>query len=175
MTLHTTTDEIAIYISLGSNIAPETNLNSAIVTISAKLEHTSASPVYRSAAVGMEGADFLNAVIGGFTKAPLPDVINWLHEIELAHGRVRTQNKFSDRTLDLDLLLYGDSVCNPAESAGIELPHPEITDQAYVLQPLADIAASLVHPTRHCTINSLLLQLQSEHPDKAASLQVVTI
>lgn len=175
MTLHTTPDEISIYISLGSNIAPETNLNSAIATISAQLEHTSVSPVYRSAAVGMKGADFLNAVIGGFTKAPLQDVTNRLHEIELAHGRVRTQNKFTDRTLDLDLLLYGDFVCDPADSGGLELPHPEITEQAYVLRPLADIASALVHPTLYCTINSLLLQLQSEHPEKVASLQTVTI
>lgn len=166
---------VTIYISLGSNIEPEKNIKTALKHLYTKLDNYQASGVYRSAAVGMVGADFYNAVVGGSTTDSVRAVKKWLHESELTHGRVRTENKFSDRTLDLDLLLYGNTVCQSADPAGIVLPHPEIKEHAYVLQPLADIAGTLVHPTLHCTISQILSSLQTQYPEKFEALLPVTL
>lgn len=163
-----------IYISLGSNINPEENLYSAIQALQSRLDNCQYSRVYCSPAVGMQGADFLNAVVSGSTSESMYTVVSWLLETEKAHGRVRTENKFTDRTLDLDLLLYGNCVYEPTDELAITLPHPDIIDQAYVLQPLADIAGHLIHPVCNCSIDALLARLKTDYPDKFAALQAVT-
>lgn len=170
---------IDLYISLGSNIEPATNLASARDELLGRLDNAQISPVYQSPAVGMEGAEFLNAVVGGTTFEPLQSIVGMLHKIELAHGRVRTANKFSDRTLDLDLLLYGSQVSNPdlqsrgatAIAESVVLPHPEILQQAYVLQPLADLAGNKIHPVCGITINEILTRFRQKSPALLEALQ----
>ena len=167
---------VDIYISLGSNIEPESNLAHARNALLAWLDDGRMSPVYQSAPVGMSGADFLNAVVVGSTTQSLPKVLDKLLEIELARGRVRTANKFSDRTLDLDLLLYSDVICDPESSAKtVVLPHPEIVEQAYVLQPLTDLAAELVHPGFGSTLSELCQTLKTASPEKFQTLTKVTL
>ena len=97
---------VDIYISLGSNIEPAQHLARARDELLEWFDDGQLSPVYQSAPVGMSGADFLNAVVAGYTTTSLPEVVDKLLEIELTHGRIRTANKFSDRTIDLDLLIY---------------------------------------------------------------------
>lgn len=155
-----------IYISLGSNIDPIAHISGAINDLRVKLDDFECSKIYSSPAVGMEGAAFLNAVVGGTTADSVKELADWLLTLELEHGRIRTGNKFTSRTLDLDLLLYGDKVLEASTDSGITLPHSDITEQAYVLQPLADVAASLFHPLEKCTIMSLLEKHKNHFPEK---------
>ncbi len=129
------------WISLGSNIEPEANLRAALELLEERFGPLVISPVYRSAAEGFEGDDFLNLVVGIETGEPLREVRRALRAIEAARGRARGSEKFSSRTLDLDLLTWGDRV-DPA----LNLPRDEILEYAFVLRPLADVAADERHP-----------------------------
>lgn len=131
-----------IYISVGSNIEPEKYLRNARSALAAHLGELHLSPVYQSEAVGFEGEHFLNMVIGAETELDIAALVALFKQIELDNGRKPGARKFSARTLDLDLLLFGDAVCQ----APIELPRAEILHNAFVLWPLADIAPQLVHP-----------------------------
>ena len=173
-----------LYISLGSNIEPAANIASARDELFKVLDNACMSPVYQSPAVGMTGADFHNAVVSGVTTQSLTATITMLATIEGNHGRIRTSDKFSDRTLDLDLLLFGDLVCSPVpygnDNRGtdnipgeIELPHPEILQQAYVLQPLADIAGSLKHPVSGITMAEHRNRLMNESRELFDALKTV--
>lgn len=157
-----------IFVGLGSNIDAENNVRKAINNLSQQLGNARVSYVYRSSAIGMDGNDFLNAVVGGNTDLTLDETVTLLQESELRQGRVRTANKFSDRTLDLDLLLYGNLTND-------KLPHPEITDQAYVLQPLFDIAPELIHPIRKQSIATLRHRLLQSAPEKFNALRKVDL
>jgi 2-amino-4-hydroxy-6-hydroxymethyldihydropteridine diphosphokinase len=101
------------------------------------------SRVYESEAVGFQGRPFYNLVAGIDTDEPACRVRAALRAIEDAFGRVRGPEKFAPRTLDLDLLTYGDSVDH---EEGQELPREEILTYAFVLGPLAEVAGREVHP-----------------------------
>jgi 2-amino-4-hydroxy-6-hydroxymethyldihydropteridine diphosphokinase len=131
----------AIWLSLGSNRDRERSLRGAVRTLRATLGPLVLSSVYESAAVGFVGEPFLNLVAGGHTEMPPEAVQAWLREIEDAHGRVRGPDRFAPRTLDIDLLTYGDAVL-PA----LRLPRDEILHHAFVLGPLAEVAPDERHP-----------------------------
>jgi 2-amino-4-hydroxy-6-hydroxymethyldihydropteridine diphosphokinase len=101
------------------------------------------SSVYQSQAVGFEGEDFHNMVVGFDTEKDPTEVAEVLRRIEDDHRRDRDENRFGPRTLDLDLLLYDDLV---GDQNGLQLPRDEITQYAFVLCPLAEIAGDLRHP-----------------------------
>ncbi|MDM3872412.1 2-amino-4-hydroxy-6-hydroxymethyldihydropteridine diphosphokinase [Porticoccus sp. W117] len=134
------------YIALGSNLAEPLQQVSqgldAIANLSQcqLLDH---SPWYRSAPVGPRGQpDYINGVCAiETTLQPLP-LLHQLQNIENQQGRVRSQ-RWGARTLDLDILLYGDLTLNTPE---LQLPHPRMAERNFVLLPLADIAADLVMP-----------------------------
>lgn len=132
-----------IYISVGSNIDPERHLRAALIELRATFLDIRVSPVYRSAAVGFVGDDFLNLVVVANTALSPSDVAKTLQEIEMRHGRDRGQPKFSSRTLDLDLLLYDDEII---DDGTLRLPRDEITRYGFVLAPLAAIAGEKSHP-----------------------------
>jgi len=138
------------WISLGSNIEPEENLRAALVLLEARFGPLVVSPVYRTAAEGFEGDDFLNLVVGIDTGEPLHEVRGALRAIEEARGRVRGSEKFSSRTLDLDLLTWNELV-DPA----LGLPRDEILEYAFVLGPLADVAPDERHPVAGRTYGEL--------------------
>ena len=138
-----------VYLGLGSNIDPEHNLRRGIQELGERFGQLELSAVYRSAAVGFEGDDFLNHVVGLDTDAS-PAVIN--DEIEVIHklaGRRRGEEKFSSRPLDIDLLLYDDLV---VDEPPLRLPRSDILEYSFVLRPLAELAPTLPHP---CTGRSL--------------------
>lgn len=140
-----------IFISLGSNVNKEYNLRQGIIALKAYLPELIHSSVYESEAVGFAGNNFYNSVVAATTDMTLPALCKLLKKIERDNGRTENDKKFSPRTLDLDLLFYDDIVCNsPAQ-----LPRDEITKNAFVLQPLAEVASNFYHPTAKQTIAQL--------------------
>ena len=131
------------YISIGSNVLPESNIRSCLQALRERFASLAVSTVYRNKAVGFQGDDFLNLVVGFDTDQEVRPLLAQLRDIEVAHGRRRDAPKFSSRTLDLDLLLYDDLI---VEAGGLQLPRDEITRYAFVLCPLAEIAGDLRHP-----------------------------
>ncbi|RLV61743.1 2-amino-4-hydroxy-6-hydroxymethyldihydropteridine diphosphokinase [Parashewanella curva] len=131
-----------VYISVGSNIEPEKHFRLGLQALSNHFKALNLSSVYLSEAVGFDGGDFLNMVVGAETERTINEVVDILKAIEFENGRAKDAKKFSSRTLDLDLLLYDDKICQ----LPVRLPRSEITFNAFVLWPLAEIAPNLVHP-----------------------------
>ena len=130
-----------VWLSLGSNLDRERSLRGGVRLLRARFGPLTLSSVYESAAVGFAGEPFLNLVAGAHTELPPETVQAWLREIEDANGRVRGPDKFAPRTLDIDLLTYGEAVL-PA----LRLPRDEILHHAFVLGPLAEVAPDERHP-----------------------------
>lgn len=141
-----------VYLSLGSNIEPEKNLAAAIAELRARFGAIAVSPTYRYPAVGFDGPDFLNLAVGIDTDLEPQALNDWLHALEDRHGRRRDVPRYSSRTLDVDIVLYGDRVLDGA--GNLEVPRRELL-QAFVLQPLNDIAADAVHPLLQRRIGEL--------------------
>jgi 2-amino-4-hydroxy-6-hydroxymethyldihydropteridine diphosphokinase len=132
-----------VYIGIGSNIDRENSIRGAVRELAAHYGRLTLSPVYESKALGFEGDNFFN-LVAGFDSAESTEAIKeTLSRIESQFGRVRQENRFSARTLDLDLLLYGDMVQHDGR---VDLPHSDIRRYAFVLCPLADIAPDWRHP-----------------------------
>ena len=135
------TAPVRVFVSAGSNIDPRANLEAACAALQQRYGALALSPVYESPAEGFDGPPFLNLVVS-FSAQDLPQaILRVLAELESRAGRDRSRGKFSSRTLDLDLLLHGDTV-----NAPLKLPHPDIDRYAFVLRPLADLAPELRHP-----------------------------
>jgi len=149
------------YLSLGSNLEPETHLARAVDEIGERFGPIVVSPTYRTAAVGFEGPDFLNAAAIIDSDIDVNALDAWLHALEDAHGRRRDQPRFSSRPLDIDIVFFDDLVLKGP--GHLELPRPDLK-HAFVLRPLADIAPDYVHPVSGFT----LAQLWREHQDWAA-------
>lgn len=138
-----------IYISIGSNIDAEKNIRLAINALQEHYGKLILSSVYESEAVGFDGDNFLNLVVGLNTDEDVYTVAANLRKIEDENGRVRSGPRFSSRVVDLDLLLYDDLVL---ENESLEIPRDEITKNAFVLLPLDEIAPQLIHPVSGKTI-----------------------
>lgn len=138
-----------VYISIGSNIDAEKNIRLAILSLQEHYGKLILSPVYESEAVGFDGDNFLNLVVGLNTDDDVHSVAATLHKIEDENGRDRDVPRFSPRTVDLDLLLYDDLVL---KEEGLEIPRDEITKNAFVLLPLEEIAPQLIHPVTGLTM-----------------------
>ncbi len=132
-----------VWLSIGSNIDRERNICGAVRSLREAFGKLVLSSVYESKAVGFAGDPFYNMVIGLGTDLPVRSLNSCFRDIEKKHGRVRGGEKFASRTLDIDLLLYGDEVVN---GEGIEIPRNEITQYAFVLRPLAEVAGGMRHP-----------------------------
>jgi len=145
-----------VYLSLGSNIDREHNIRSGLDALAALFGEVRLSPVYESEAVGFDGDPFLNLVAGIDTPLPLGELAARLRDIEADHGRVRGDKKFASRTLDIDVLTYGDLT---GVIDGVELPRDEILKHAFVLRPLADLAPQARHPLLGESYAALLARL----------------
>ena len=131
-----------VYVSIGSNIDREQNIEAALRGLAADYGKLEQSSVYESDAVGFDSTPFYNLVVG-FRTADAPRAVqDRLHAIENRQGRLRTA-ELSARTLDLDLLLYDDRVMSEGK---LVLPRNDIDRYAFVLAPLAEIAGSARHP-----------------------------
>jgi 2-amino-4-hydroxy-6-hydroxymethyldihydropteridine diphosphokinase len=132
-----------VYISVGSNIEAERHIRHAITQLQQHFGLLQCSSVYKSKAVGFDGDDFLNLVVRLQTDEHIEQVAALLRQVEQDNGRERNGPKFSSRTLDLDLLLYDDQVI---DKKNIHVPRAEITTNAFVLLPLAELVPQLQHP-----------------------------
>lgn len=141
-----------VYLSIGSNIERDRYIRAALIELEARYGQLKVSSVYESEAVGFEGDDFYNLVVAFNTEQTVHELADELRKIELRNGRSRNDVRFVSRTLDIDLLLYGDEVIDEDK---LQLPRDEITRYAFVLQPLAEIAPDAMHPTLEKSYQSL--------------------
>jgi 2-amino-4-hydroxy-6-hydroxymethyldihydropteridine diphosphokinase len=148
-------------LSLGSNLQPQQHLHAAVEALRARFGDIRVSPAYRTAAVGFDGPAFLNNAVVIETDLPLDALDAWLHALEDAHGRDRSGPRFSDRTLDIDVVFYGDLI---VEGPGhLRIPRPELK-HAFVLKPLADIAPDFRDPVSGLTLD-VLWRAHRQHGD----------
>jgi 2-amino-4-hydroxy-6-hydroxymethyldihydropteridine diphosphokinase len=151
-----------VFVAAGSNIDPERNLRTAAEELRRSFPGIRFSPWYRNSAAGFDGADFINLVGEFTTDLPVREVLSRLHRIEELCGRPRDAARWAPRSMDLDVLLYGDLVCDEPH---LKLPRPDLLKRAYMLGPLADLAPELMHPTENTTIEDLWSRFDSAaHP-----------
>ena len=151
-----------VFVAAGSNIDPERNLARALAELRRQFPDLAVSPAYRNRAAGFEGDDFVNLVVRFTTDLPVRELLAQLHRMEVACGRPRDAPKWAPRTMDLDVLLYGDLVCDTPE---LRLPRPDLLKRSFMLGPLADLAPDLVHPTAGKTIAELWHAMdRASHP-----------
>lgn len=131
------------YISIGSNIDKDIHIPASLVALKKLFGPLIISSIYESEAVGFEGDSFYNLIVEFNSNLEVKEAAKLLRHIELDNGRSRNSQKFSSRTLDLDLILYDDLVINDGR---LQIPRDEIERYAFVLEPLAEIAPSLKHP-----------------------------
>lgn len=131
-----------IFISIGSNIDRRFHIQAAVSELKQHFDAVEVSSVYESEAVGFDGNAFYNLVAAAQTDLSIAQCVSVFKQIEDSYGRDRSAARFSGRTLDLDLLTYDDVVCQQP----IELPRAEITENAFVLWPLAELAPDVIHP-----------------------------
>jgi 2-amino-4-hydroxy-6-hydroxymethyldihydropteridine diphosphokinase len=153
------------WLSLGSNIEPEKHLRAAIAELRARFGALIVSPVYRSAAVGFEGPEFLNLAVGLDTELEAIALDAWLHALEDRHGRRRDQPRYASRTLDVDIVLFDDAII--VGPGHLRIPRPELRE-AFVNVPLADIAAGARDPETGCTVAEIRARTDATGLDRAA-------
>ena len=157
-----------VLVAAGSNIEPVANLRRALDLLARQYPRLQCSRAYRNAAVGFEGEDFVNLVAGFDTDDDVQSVLARLHEAEAACGRARDAPKWAPRSMDLDILLFGDRVC---DEPGLVLPRPDLARRAYMLGPMAELAPDFVHPT----VGSTLRELWSAFDREAHPMQPVQL
>ena len=142
------------YIGIGANLGDASaNVDDALARLArlAGCQLLAASSKYRTAPIDSSGEDYINAVACIDTPLAAPALLNALHDIELAHGRERPYRN-APRTLDLDILLYGEQVI---DLPSLHVPHPRMLARAFVLVPLLEIAPDVAVPGRGPAANFL--------------------
>lgn len=134
-----------VFVSLGSNIDPERYLPEAVRRLAASCRLLAASPVYETQPVGSTGQpNFLNAAVLVETEESATRFKSYVLEvIERELGRVRTEDKYAARTIDLDISLFNEDVF---DLEGRHIPDPEILQHPHIARPLADLAPDYRHP-----------------------------
>jgi len=165
-----------VYLGLGSNLGERLDvLRAAVRRLRdiAEIAVVDASPLYESepweeepGRTERERRWYLNCVVAIDTALPPRALLGRLQAIEDALGRVRPAGtpearRFAARTLDIDILFYGDEVISGPDD--LHVPHLLLAERAFVLRPLADVAPDLEHPTLYATVRELLADLADEH------------
>jgi 2-amino-4-hydroxy-6-hydroxymethyldihydropteridine diphosphokinase len=140
------------YISIGSNIDKDIHIPASLQALETHFGELVLSSIYESEPVGFSGELFHNLIVRFDSHLDVKAVAKQLRQIELDNGRTRESQKFSSRTLDLDLILYGDLILTDGR---LQIPRDEIERYAFVLEPLAEIAALETHPLSGITYGQL--------------------
>ncbi|MCP4001352.1 MAG: 2-amino-4-hydroxy-6-hydroxymethyldihydropteridine diphosphokinase [Gammaproteobacteria bacterium] len=148
--LESSATKVDVFLSVGSNIAPEENLRMACRELTAGYGELNLSSVYRNKAVGFEGGDFLNMVVAFNTAVAPEQILTRIKQLHVQAGREYQESSFCSRTLDLDILLYGDMV-----RKRLKLPHQDLDKYGFVLQPMVEVAPELQHPVSGKTMSQL--------------------
>lgn len=151
---------VLAYAALGSNIDPQRRMLQAAALLRQYFPDIVFSPCFGNPAVGFDGADFINAAAGFTTRLTVPELQAALHAIEEQCGRHRADSKWAPRAMDIDLLLYGDQVCD----APLPLPRPDLLRRGYMLGPLAALAPQLLHPRTGQSMTALWGELCPQVP-----------
>ncbi|TFZ02385.1 2-amino-4-hydroxy-6-hydroxymethyldihydropteridine diphosphokinase [Ramlibacter henchirensis] len=149
-------EPVTAYVALGANLGDaQQAVRAAMDRLDALAQTrvTARSSLYRTAPVGASGPDFINAVVRLQTALTAPDLLDGLLAAELDAGRERPFPN-APRTLDLDLLLYGDA---RIDSPRLTVPHPRMRERAFVLVPLAEIAPTAVPPNALAALTSQVI------------------
>lgn len=146
-----------VYLGLGTNLGnKEANLRTAIYKLQERIgKQVSLSSFYETAPWGFESDhSFLNAVIGLETSLSPIEILHITQEIEKELGRTKksVNGSYSDRLIDIDILLYDNLVLQTPE---LTIPHPLMTERDFVMKPLIEIAGNVIHPTRQKTLSEL--------------------
>lgn len=148
----------SVYISIGSNIDRHINIYAGLNALRQRYGELTLSPVYETAAVGFKGDPFFNLIAVIETDETPLDINLFLKAVENMQGRKRSAEKFSPRTLDMDMVLYGDQQLN---LPGLEIPRDEIFQYAFVLKPLVDLIPDQKCPGSSRTFAELWQNFQS--------------
>ena len=149
-----------VYVGVGSNIRPERHVPQSLALLRAAFGDLRVSSVYECPPLGFDGDAFHNLVVSFETALGIEGLMARLRGIEEACGRRRGAWEPPSRTLDLDLLLYGDVV---SAGNGIELPRRDVLAYAFVLAPLAEIAPAVRHPVAQRTFADLWSEFEETH------------
>lgn len=155
-----------VYLGIGSNIERERYIVAGLDALQSLFGDLEYSSVYDSEAIGFQGQPFLNLVVAIETELGVADLATQLRQIEIEHGRPQHATRFSARQLDIDILTY-DELVGVFES--VALPRGEILENAFVLQPLAELAPQAVHPERGLSY----AQLWGEYDKGSQHLRIV--
>ena len=146
----------AIFIGIGSSIDRHENIRRGVRLLQANFGELNLSNVFESEAVGFDGGNFYNLVAELNSDLTIEQVIQTLKNIEVQLGRPEKAIKYAPRTLDLGLLLYDSKIVT-----ALDIPRSEITKNAFVLQPLAELAPNLMHPILAVSYQQLWLEYPS--------------
>lgn len=152
---------VRVAIALGSNLGDrESSLRRATEALGAVLDQVTVSSFIETAPVGVDEPQppYLNAAATGFTTLGPRRLLDALQSIEREGGRIRT-GRNAARTLDLDLILYGDVTL---DEPGLTVPHPRFRDRAFVLVPLAEVAGDMVDPVTGLSVSAMAARLQQD-------------
>jgi 2-amino-4-hydroxy-6-hydroxymethyldihydropteridine diphosphokinase len=151
-----------VYVSIGSNIDRCASIRAGVRALRSRFPDLRLSSVYESRAVGFSGDDFYNLAAAFDTDADVREVAAALRLTEAECGRVRqpATKGYVSRTLDVDLLLYGDLVM---EEGALRVPRGEILEHAFVLAPLAEIAPQQLHPVLGRSYSELWAEFTGDH------------
>jgi len=147
------TEAVTVYLGLGSNLGDrQANLDRALEFLSQRVRMGKISSIYDTEPLGDSNQPrFLNLVCQAFTRLEPPALLALAKGIERKLGRVGKSG--TPRTIDIDILLYDDQVIDTPE---LVIPHPKMTERAFVLIPLDEIASDTVHPVTEKTMKELL-------------------
>ena len=148
------------YISIGSNIDKDIHIPTSIKALETHFGERVLSSIYESEPVGFSGELFHNLIVRFESDLDVKTVAKKLRQIELDNGRTRESQKFSARTLDLDLILYGDLILSDGR---LQIPRDEIERYAFVLEPLAEISPLETHPLSGITYGQMWTQFDKSN------------
>jgi 2-amino-4-hydroxy-6-hydroxymethyldihydropteridine diphosphokinase len=149
-----TSKPVETYIAVGSNIHPERNITEALQKLMQYVQVDAISTFYRTKALDRpEQGDFLNGVLRVWTTKPVRDLkFGVLRKIEEELQRVRTEDKYADRTIDLDIALYGELIINESD---LVIPDPDIRERPFIVMPLLELSPNLILPDTGEPLSSL--------------------